>query len=76
MSRLAKKNFSWDSEELLGVHTESDKKQYEVRLCMLRDKEYVSVAEQQIVDGEWKYKNNKVIPMQVFKAAVTFLDNY
>jgi uncharacterized membrane-anchored protein len=70
------KKFSWDSEELLGVHTESDKKQYEVKVCTLRNKEYVSVAEQQLVEDEWKYKNNKVIPMDVFKATVAFLDNY
>jgi len=70
------KSFSWDSEEIIGVHTESDKKQHEVKLCTLRSKEYVSIAEQQLVEGEWKYKKNRVIPMDVFKATVAFLDNY
>jgi len=72
---LAKKNFSWDSEELLGVYPVSDKKQFEYKLCMLKDKEYVSVAEQRMTDEGWKYYGNKTLEMSVYRQLVAFMDN-
>jgi hypothetical protein len=62
------KNFSWDSEELIGIHEVNDKVQHEVRICTLKEKEYVSVSEMKMTDEGWKYKKNRTLPMDVFKA--------
>ncbi|QIW88820.1 hypothetical protein P59_223 [Bacillus phage P59] len=62
------KQFSWDSEELIGTHEVSDKVHHEVRICTLKDKEYVSVSEKAMTNEGWKYKKNRTLPMDVFKA--------
>jgi hypothetical protein len=69
MGRTAKKEFSWDTEELLGTYEESEKKHFEVRHCTLNGKDYISVAEKQLTNEGWKFKKNRTMPLEVFKQA-------
>jgi len=63
------KAFSWDSEQLLDTIEETEKKHHDVSICTLRDKEYVSIAEKQMTNEGWKFKKNRTMPLDVFKAA-------
>lgn len=66
---MAKKEFSWDSEEVIGTIEESEKKHHEVKLCTLKDKEYISIAEKQLTNEGWKFKKNRTMPLDVFNQA-------
>ena len=68
MMNMAKKPFAWDTEELIKVHTETEKKEHEIRLCTLKEKEYVSVTERQLTNEGWKIKKNRTMPLEVFNA--------
>lgn len=69
------KSFSWDSEELIGTIEETDKKHHEIKVCTLKNKEYVSIAEKQLtVENEWKYKKNRVLPIDLFRKVQNVLD--
>jgi len=63
------KSFAWDSEDLIGSYKETEKKTHDISICTLKGKEYVSIAEKQMTNEGWKYKKNRTMPLEVFKAA-------
>jgi hypothetical protein len=62
-------NDFWDSEVLIGTHEESEKKHYDVSHCILKGKDYISIAEKQLTKEGWKFRKNRTMPLAVFKEA-------
>ncbi|QIA28624.1 hypothetical protein [Phage f2b1] len=68
------KAFAWDSEKLIDTIEETEKKHHDVSICELRGKQYVSIAEKQLTNEGWKFKKNRTMPLDVFKAAQSILE--
>lgn len=65
---MAKKEFSWDTEELLKeVVTEKDK--YEFKKCTGFGKTYIVIVTWYMSKEGWKFKKNNTIPKEVFDLA-------
>jgi len=72
---MSNKQF-WDSEELVNTMEVTDKKKFELKLCMLKSKEYVVFSELGMSNEGWKPKKNRVIPKDVFDWGVEALKKY
>jgi hypothetical protein len=64
---MARKQFQWDTEELLTTYQESEKKEHDIKLCTLGEKEYVAATEKQMTPEGWKIKKNRVLSRELFE---------
>lgn len=70
---MAKKEFEWDHEQLVGAIQFTDKKRFVVSSCELVEKEYVSIRVEQFFKkkGEsaeaWHITKNHTLPYEVWK---------
>ena len=66
---MAKKEFSWDTEELITEFHTHEKVKHEVKKCTLAGSSYVVIITWRLTDEGWKFKKNNTMLKEVFDKA-------
>ncbi|WPF70246.1 hypothetical protein BCVP_CDS0218 [Bacillus phage BC-VP] len=66
---MAKKPFSWDTEELIKEFSTHEKIKHEVYKCTLAGSSYVVILTYKLTAEGWKFKKNNTMLKEVFDIA-------
>jgi hypothetical protein len=67
---MAKKEFSWDTEELIGMVVEGPKVEHDIKICSLNETQYVVATKRVLKKDGWGIAKNQTFKMEVFDKLV------
>ncbi|MCB5367020.1 hypothetical protein [Collinsella aerofaciens] len=73
---MGKRDFSWDSEKLIGTIQESSKVEHEVKICTLNDTEYVVASKRVLKKDGWSIVKNQTFKLDVFSQLTELVASY
>lgn len=73
---MAKKEFKWDNETVIGTVEVSEKEKREICSCELNGKLFISIKKIVFAKGEWKIVANFTCPENAFQQIGFMVNNY
>lgn len=63
---MAKKEFSWDTEQELGTVKEGEKVEHDIKLCTLNGTEFIVATKKVLKKDGWTIAKNQTFKKEVF----------
>lgn len=73
---MGKREFSWDSEELIGTIQDGSKVKHEVKICTLSNTEYLVVTKHVLKRDGWSIVRNQTFKMDVFSQLIELVASH
>jgi hypothetical protein len=67
---MAKKEFSWDTEEQIGTIQESEKVEHDIKICTLNGNEFIVATKKVLKKDGWAIAKNQTFKRSVFEELV------
>jgi hypothetical protein len=70
---MAKKEFSWDTEDMIGTIKEGEKVEHDVKKCTLNGTEYIVATKKVLKKDGWSIAKNQTFKKSVFEELVNMV---